>query len=730
MRVTIKFKLAFAFFMVLSLFATTAYLAITKLQQNQNTLTKIADVSAMRLHLADTIKAQALDVARIEKNVILAQDVTQMQQYAEQKKRIRAEMADTISRLEKMVSPQGLQYIRTFEEDFASFVEAGERVVQLSLLNSNVRARELSTGESRGALETAVASLEKLYDAYENTAVEPNLTVLKMVSRLQRDLLDVARSEKNGILSSSETAKDQYRQTSKDMSADIQQTKNRLERLINAQRSTALDGQMAEASNAIDGFIGVTAQVHMIASENGNNQAFMISTKEGKAALEKALLSLDAVAEYNIQGMATDKQAAANNYERASNILIILAVIALFACLVAGTWISIGISRGLKSAVDVAQGVALGNLSIIKSVKSRTNDEVGDVLKAMGLMSDNLTEMAVAAETIAKGDLTVAVTPKSDQDRLGHSLKDMIVRLRSVVKTATENVNGVAEGAQNLSSTAEELSQGATEQASAAQEASASVEEIAANIRQSADNASQTEKIANQSASQAKESGDAVQDAVKAMKTIADKINIIQEIARQTDLLALNAAVEAARAGQHGKGFAVVASEVRKLAERSQQAAAEISHLSGETLDVSQRAGDMLSNLVPEIQRTADLVQEISAASREQNTGADQINQAIRELDQVIQQNASASDQSAATSQQLAEQATQLRAVISFFNVGQQGGAAEQGASKADTPATASSSVQKGREKVPETAETASYGGVDIDLGEEFSDAEFQRYAS
>jgi len=195
------------------------------------------------------------------------------------------------------------------------------------------------------------------------------------------------------------------------------------------------------------------------------------------------------------------------------------------------------------------------------------------------------------------------------------------------------------------------------------------VEEMTATIRQSTDNAVQTETIATQSAADAQSSGKAVGKAVEAMRTIAEKITIVQEIARQTDLLALNAAVEAARAGEHGKGFAVVASEVRKLAERSQQAAAEIGRLSSETVTVSAEAGRMLETLVPNIQRTADLVQEIAAASREQNIGAEQINGAIRDLDQVIQQNAAAAEQASATAATLAQQSSELQGMVSAFTL-------------------------------------------------------------
>ncbi len=228
----------------------------------------------------------------------------------------------------------------------------------------------------------------------------------------------------------------------------------------------------------------------------------------------------------------------------------------------------------------------------------------------------------------------------------------------------------VSSGSQELSSTAEQMSQGATEQASAAEQASASMEQMAANIKQNADNASQTEKIARQSAGDAQLSGEAVGRAVQAMQTIAEKIIIVQEIARQTDLLALNAAVEAARAGDHGRGFAVVASEVRKLAERSQTAATEIGSVSSQTVKAAQQAGDMLGRLVPDIKRTAELVTEISAACREQDVGAEQINMAIQQLDKVTQQNASASEQMSATSEELAAQAEQLQSSIAFFSVG------------------------------------------------------------
>jgi methyl-accepting chemotaxis protein len=282
-------------------------------------------------------------------------------------------------------------------------------------------------------------------------------------------------------------------------------------------------------------------------------------------------------------------------------------------------------------------------------------------------------EIAEIAQNIANGDLTHTYTAKSAVVGVFGDMLKMVEKLKAVVADVKTSADNVASGSQELSSGAEELSQGTTEQAASAEEASSSVEEMNATIRQNADNALTTEKIARKSANDAIESGKAVSEAVHAMKDIAEKISIIEEIARQTNLLALNAAIEAARAGEHGKGFAVVASEVRKLAERSQTAAAEISQLSGTSVEVAERAGVMLAKLVPDIQKTSELVQEISAASKEQAGGADQINGAIQQLNQVVQQNAGAAEEMSSTAEQLSSQADQLQNAVAFFKVAGEG---------------------------------------------------------
>ncbi|MBI4979152.1 MAG: methyl-accepting chemotaxis protein [Spirochaetes bacterium] len=418
-------------------------------------------------------------------------------------------------------------------------------------------------------------------------------------------------------------------------------------------------------------------------------------------------------------------QMAAELFSTAATIIIAALLLLAIAAVVA-YMLAQRITLPLKAGVSIANSIAAGDLSVkIDERYMKMKDETGELTGALKRMTESLLLKADILKRIAAGDLTVQVPVVSDRDTLGESMQKMKGELTHTVERIKNTAAEVATGSGRLNSSSMEMSQGASEQAgnvesvsaaveevsssteevsssieqvsASVEEVSASIEEMTATIRQNSDNAHQTEKIAVKSAADARESGSAVELTVKAMKEIAGKVSIIQEIARQTNLLSLNASIEAARAGEHGKGFAVVASEVQKLADRSQRAASEIGELSKTNVDVAERAGVMLAKLVPDIQKTAELVAEINAACSEQNNGAQQVNNAIQQISgavqqvssavqqvaastqsvnqsvqqiaHVAQQNAAGSEEVASTAEELSAQASQLQDAISSFKI-------------------------------------------------------------
>jgi methyl-accepting chemotaxis protein len=408
-------------------------------------------------------------------------------------------------------------------------------------------------------------------------------------------------------------------------------------------------------------------KVSRLGTPAANKKSAEMVSSQLKPLYTQYLEAADALVELN--KTAADEDAKAIGTSVASTRTGILAGLALAFISAIGIAVFIvgSITRPLASAVGVVQKVAKGELP--DDVNVTSHDELGQMLEALNSMTSNLRIAASVAVSISEGDLTVAANALSEKDVLGQAQKRMLENLRRTVLEVSDASASVASGSEQMSATAQQLSQGATEQASAAEECTASMEEMGSSIQQNADNAKQTEKIATKAAEDAVSSGDAVSQTVHAMREIAEKISIIDEISRKTDLLALNAAVEAARAGEHGKGFAVVASEVRKLAERSQTAAAEISRLTADGVQRADGAGQLLARLVPDIRKTAELVREITAACAEQGAGATQISKAMQQLDQIIQQNAAASEEMSTGSDSLSSQAETLQSAVSFFQV-------------------------------------------------------------
>jgi methyl-accepting chemotaxis protein len=518
---------------------------------------------------------------------------------------------------------------------------------------------------------------------------------MERATEVEKDILIQLRAEKNAIIGNESEVEQAATDAAKRRESALK-TKDEVYALASQAGRKLLDGFDVSYAK-MNAYQEETIRI----AKTDKAKATERSSNEGRKIVNEALESMGAYVENTKKQMTEQAVQSKEEGHQAQFLLMMLLGISLIVAIGAALWISISISRSLGRAVSLAGAVADGDLN--QTIPSASNDEIGDLMK---------------------------------------SLNVMVEKLRQIVAEALTAARNVSAGSQELSASAEQLSQGATEQASSAEEASSSMEEMASNVKQNADNANQTEKIAAQSAKDAEASGVAVGRAVNAMQTIAEKITIVQEIARQTDLLALNAAVEAARAGEHGKGFAVVASEVRKLAERSQAAAAEIGTLSTESVKVAQEAGGMLSKLVPDIKKTAELVQEITAACREQDVGSAQINQAIQQLDKVGQQNASASEQVSSTSEELASQAEQLQSTISFFRIDHAirneraapapiDRAVGQLRAKAATMAAADRGPKKPApvRKPVRALKAANGGGFAFDMhdGEDDRDADFQR---
>ena len=408
--------------------------------------------------------------------------------------------------------------------------------------------------------------------------------------------------------------------------------------------------------------------------------------------------------------------ARGNSKASASTISKVVAftVACILALIVLSVVIVRELTRPVARALEAANRLALGDLEA--DFVSDSQDEIGQLLAALRQTTAYLRSMATVAGAIAGGDLTVDFEPRSPEDSLGLSLQQMVQQLSETISDVRLGVEAISTAASQVSATSQSLSHGTSDQAASVEEAAASLEQMTSSITQNASNSRQMESMAVAGLGHAEESGVVVAESVIAMTSIAEKISIVEEISYQTNLLALNAAIEAARAGDHGRGFAVVAAEIRKLAERSQLAAKEISTLASSSVELAERSGSLLESLVPSIRKTADLVQEVAAASDEQAAGVGQINGAMGRVDQVAQRNASAAEELSSTAQEVAGQSTRVQERITFFRLAGTETAPPINPAPSELPAAEPASTTFERPLASPPARSAEPGDEDLDF--------------
>jgi methyl-accepting chemotaxis protein len=481
--------------------------------------------------------------------------------------------------------------------------------------------------------------LSSLFGIYALGRMNTNLNhiVDYSSSRIQRServrslVLDIIRFQKNLLLSDSASEQKEILKQLDSLQEQANTGLKELERLLESEEGRDLYREVSEAWTS---FLDAADNIEALIKEGKHAGALTVSNTTAKEAEKSISDAVSSFIEQNNKELASEKKASDQNYGTTRLVILLAAIVS----------ISIGI---------------LVAWLITSKVKNQVGGEP-DAIEAI-------------AHRVAAGDLRNQVlTQEATRKKISGiyaSLMEMSTALTEIVREVSGAAENVSAGSEELSQTAQELSQGSSEQAASTEELASSVEQISAMVRQNSENAQQTNTIAQKAAQDAKVGGEAMDESVAAMEKIAEKSSVIDELARSTNMLALNAAIEAARVGEEGRGFAVVAAEVRKLAQRSQDAANDIAATTETGFNAAKKAGELIRKLVPDILKTAELVQEIAAASEEQNDGIDQVNQAIEQLNQVVQQNASASEESASSAEELAAQAERLQEAIGFFKI-------------------------------------------------------------
>jgi len=650
MKLSMKAQLTAGFSILVILMIFMVIMSLNIMSEMDQRIDNMADVSARQIKLGARINQDVIAVSRAEKNIILAPTIEEMNTLKAYINKRRGRMEDRRRELVTLVDAEGKVMLDKFDNAWDKYTEVNQRVADLSRLNSTVKAQALAAKSGDRAYETAATAMQAIADLNDKQIIDGNnLPVSEasnavseasnaasrtlMASRIMINMLEVHRAEKDLLLEATEAGIDKFAE----VIANIKVTLNA--RLAELDKMSTTEGRfyIDSFTKAWNTYTDINDEVYRISRENGNIKAALLSGTEGRKLNDEATDIIVGIVAMSEAELEQDKVSSTEGYEKARNMMLAILVLGVLIGLGTAVWIIRGIMSQLGAEppviLEIAEKIAAGDL---EAEQTHTKGKIVGVLAAMITMREKLV---------------------------------------SVIGEVNSTSTSLAAASEQISGTAQSLSEGASEQAASVEETSASVEQMGASINQNSENARITDGIATESANAAKEGGESVIATVQAMKDIAAKITIIEDIAYQTNMLALNAAIEAARAGEHGKGFAVVAAEVRKLAERSQVAATQISELTGVSVKVAEKAGGLLEKMVPDISRTAELVQEITAASEEQASGVSQITSAMNQLDQVTQQNAAGSEELAATADEMRSQSQSLIEMMRFFRLDSKGSA-------------------------------------------------------
>jgi len=657
-NMTIKNKLIMAFSVLIVLMVVIFAIAFLRFREMNERINEITDVTSHKVLLIGQIKHDITAISRDQKNMIATVDDEKMVEIGRIiGKEIKA-INENVAKLESLSEGETLVLVKSLKDILEDYFIVQENVARIATQNTEIKAEEIADNESRTAFQRAMNTLNEI------GGLQNPKEVVKALLELKQAVSEINSIERDMIIAKTDDDLDKHVGQVVDAERIVEDKVAFLQQRLTGESKSLFDRYQTQYAS----YYTFHMQVRELAKTNSGGKAEEISVTQGEAIDDQADEVIGKI--YDIINAQLEKDQVDTDamYSSVVRTMIIVILLAIILGTLVATWLLKDVMSSLGLATGAIKKIAAGDFSA--DVKSEKRDEIGTMLLELQFMIEKLRSSVDVAKLVSKGDLTMDFSSmKNKGGDLDQALEDMVVNLRDIASSIYNGAENVSAASQQVASASQQMSQGAQEQASASEEVSSSMEQMVANIQQNTDNSRETEKIANKAAKDIQVSSNSVSETVEAITTIAERIAIIEEIASKTDLLALNAAVEAARAGEHGKGFAVVAAEVRKLAERSQKAAAEITEISAKTVKSAEESKQLLVSTLPDINKTAELVQEIAAASVEQNTGADQVNGAIQQLSQVTQGNAAAAEQMSSNAEELNSQAEELKAAVSYFKL-------------------------------------------------------------